>query len=148
MNTEPQFDDDVMKATKATRHSRAVAGIPDRAVVDLADGHSNNKQSDAAYVVWKESAGIMTGDRAMLPLQGQQRGSQLVQGNISAIGRGEGAQFRGPAEGGRHLKCFLRGMSWQLWQRRDYTSSAKWQLLLAYRNLILIGGGLINARRT
>ena len=87
MNTEPQFDDDVKKATKATRHSRAVAGIPDRAVVDLADGHSNNKQSDAAYVFWKESAGITAGDRAMLLLQRQQGGSQLVQGHITAIRR-------------------------------------------------------------
>ena len=87
MNTEPQFDDDVMKATKAIHHNRAVAGIPDRAVVDLADGHSNNKQSDAAYVVWRESAGIMAGDRAMLLLQRQQGGSQLVQGYITAIGR-------------------------------------------------------------
>ena len=43
----------------------------------------------------------------MLPLQGQQRGSQLVQGHITAVGRGDGDQSCGPAEDGRHLKCFL-----------------------------------------
>ena len=53
----------------------------------------------------------MTGDRAILPRQGHVGRFHLVQGNISAIGFGEGDQSRGPAEGGRHLKCFLRGMS-------------------------------------